>query len=103
MAMFSWFDAEVKGLDQEPKAQKIFDEDQKATHEAVSETKRECLGQVQDTAAQTQKNVDDLAQELKLTQAMVGSPGPPGVPQSVADGRSRNRFANWGGSCGDDS
>ena len=41
MTLFSWLDAEVKRLDQEPKAQKIFDEAQKAIHEAVSETKRE--------------------------------------------------------------
>ena len=41
MTMFSWLDAEVKRLDQEPKAQKIFDEAQKAIHEAVSETRRE--------------------------------------------------------------
>ena len=65
--MFSWFDAEVKRLEQEPRAQKIFDEAQKANHEAVSGTKCECLGQMQDMAAQTQKNVDDLAYELNLT------------------------------------
>ena len=59
MNMFIGLDAEVKRLDQEPKAQKIFDEAQKAIHEVVSETRRECLGQMHDTAAQTQKKMDD--------------------------------------------
>ena len=34
MTMFTWLDAEVTRLDQEPKAQKIFDEAQKAIHES---------------------------------------------------------------------
>ena len=55
MNMFSWLDAEVKRLDQEPKAQKIFDEAQKAIHEAVSETRPECLGQMHDADALTQE------------------------------------------------
>ena len=108
--MFGCLDADVKRQDLEPKALKMFDVAQKVIHEAVSETKRECLGQLQDTAAQTQKKVDDLAYELnangcelKLTQAMIGSPSPPGVLQPAADGRRRNRFANLGGSCADDS
>ena len=67
MNMFGWLDAEVKRLDQEPKAQKIFDEAKKGIHKAFSETKRECLGQMQDAAlgaAQTQKKVEDPAYEL---------------------------------------
>ena len=90
MTMFSRFDAEVKRLDQEPKAQKIFDEAQKAIHEAVSETKHECQGQMHDTAAQIQKKMNDLAYELKLTQAMVGSSSPPEVPQLAGRAQSQS-------------
>ena len=78
MTMFRWLDADVKRLDQEPKAQKMLDEAQQTIHEAVSETQCECLGQMHDTAAQTQKKLDDLACERKLTQAMVGSSSMPG-------------------------
>ena len=35
MTMFGLLDAEVKRLDQEPKAQKIFDEAKKAIHASV--------------------------------------------------------------------
>ena len=46
MGLFSRLDAEVKRLDQEPKAQTILDEAKKVIYEAVSENKRECMGQI---------------------------------------------------------
>ena len=88
MNMFGWLGAEVERLDQERKAQKILDLVWKAIHEAVSETKRECLGQMPGAAvgaAQTQKvenvtyQLDAIGCELRATQAMVGSPSPPGI------------------------
>ena len=83
-------------LDEEPVAQKIFEEAMKAIREAVCETKRECPTQVQDVAvgvAQTQKNVEDMAHTLRMTQ--VGSPTPPGIPKQVAvDRRNHGQFIN---------
>ena len=108
MGLFSRLDAEVKRLDQEPKAQTILDEAKKVIYEAVSENKRECLGQLHDLGALTQQKFDGLAHdlsalgsELKMTQTMFGGTGPPGVPPHAASDR-KTRFVNWGAGCGDD-
>ena len=53
MKMFCWLDAEIKRLDQEPKAQRILDEAKKVIHETISET-----------AAQTQHKMNGLAHDL---------------------------------------
>ena len=112
--LFSALDAEVKRLDREPKAQAIFDEAKKVIYEAVSENKRECMGQLQDLSVQTQRKFDGLAHdisamgsELRMTQTMLGGKGyevrsPPGVPTPHAAGAGRTRFVNWNAGCGDD-
>ena len=112
--LFSALDAEVKRLDREPKAQAIFDEAKKVIYEAVSENKRECMGQLQDLSVQTQRKFDGLAHdisamgsELRMTQTMLGGKGyevrsPPGVPTPHAAGAGRTRFFNWNAGCGDD-
>ena len=97
MKMFCWLDAEIKRLDQEPKAQRILDEAKKVIHETISET-----------AAQTQHKMNGLAHdlsalgsELKMTQTMFGGTGPVGVPTHAASDR-KTRFVNWGAGCGSD-